>query len=134
MFTNKSPLYLPWLFIICVSDDIVVTSQVYKFHSHIDVMSQSINKKFGATTPLLLCLQTRKFPTLFKQLWLEPMIALTGLFDMLTVADLPICGACGWVGCLIELHRKPICPESGINTLVFHSCIIYVFIDVYTVG
>ena len=51
MSTNKSPLYLPWLLIICVSDDIVVMSQVYKFHSHIVVMSQSINKKFGAPTP-----------------------------------------------------------------------------------
>jgi hypothetical protein len=50
MFTNKSPLYLPWLLIICVSDDIVVTSQVYKFQSHIVVMSQTI-KKFGAPTP-----------------------------------------------------------------------------------
>jgi hypothetical protein len=36
------------LLIICVSDDIVVMSQVYKFHSHIVVMSQSINKIFGA--------------------------------------------------------------------------------------
>ncbi len=51
MSTNKSPPYLPWLLIICVCDDIVVTSQVYKFHSHIVVMSQSINKKFGAPTP-----------------------------------------------------------------------------------
>jgi hypothetical protein len=25
MSTNKSPLYLPWLLIICVSDEIVVT-------------------------------------------------------------------------------------------------------------
>jgi hypothetical protein len=47
MSTNKIPLYLPWLLSICVSDDIVVTSQVYKFHSHIVVMSQSI----GAPTP-----------------------------------------------------------------------------------
>jgi hypothetical protein len=36
---------------MCVSDDIVVTSQVYNFHSHIVVTSQSINKKFGAPTP-----------------------------------------------------------------------------------
>jgi hypothetical protein len=69
MSTNKSTLYLPWLLIICVSDDIVVMSQVYKFHSHIVVTSQSINKEFGAPTPLLLCLQTRKCPTLLKQLW-----------------------------------------------------------------
>ncbi len=33
------------------------------------VMSQSINEKFGA--PTLLCLQTRKCPTLLKQLCLE---------------------------------------------------------------
>jgi hypothetical protein len=51
MPTNKSPLYLPWLLIIGVSDDIVVTSQVYNFHSHRVVTSQSINKKFGAPTP-----------------------------------------------------------------------------------
>jgi hypothetical protein len=51
MSTNKSTLFLSWLLIICVSDDIVVMSQVYKFHSHIIVTSQSINKKFGATTP-----------------------------------------------------------------------------------
>jgi hypothetical protein len=50
--TNKSPLYFPWLLIICVSDEIVVTSQLYKFHSHMVVMSQSINKKFGAPTPV----------------------------------------------------------------------------------
>jgi len=51
MSTNKSPLYLPWLLIICVSVDIVVMSQAYKFQSHIVVTSQSINKKFGAPTP-----------------------------------------------------------------------------------
>ncbi len=51
MPTNKSPLYLPWLLMICVSDEIVVTSQVYKFNSHTVVMSQSINKKFLAPTP-----------------------------------------------------------------------------------
>jgi hypothetical protein len=51
MSTNKSPLYLPWLLIVCVSDYIVVMSQLYKFHSHMVVMSQSINKKFGAPTP-----------------------------------------------------------------------------------
>jgi hypothetical protein len=56
MSTKKSPLYFPWLLIICVSDDIVVTSQ-------------SINKKIWAPTPLLLCSQTRKCPTLLKQLW-----------------------------------------------------------------
>ncbi len=48
MSTNKSPLYLPWLLIICASDEIVVTSQLFKFHSHIVVTSQSIGKKFGA--------------------------------------------------------------------------------------
>jgi hypothetical protein len=51
MSTNKSPLHLPWLLIICVSDEIVVTSQVYKFNSHTVVTSQSINKKFLAPTP-----------------------------------------------------------------------------------
>jgi hypothetical protein len=51
MFTNKIPAYLPWLLIICVSDDIVVMSQVYKFHSHIVVTSQSIIKIFGAPAP-----------------------------------------------------------------------------------
>jgi hypothetical protein len=51
MSTNKSLLFLPWLLIIFVSDDIVVTSQVYKFHSHIVVTSQSINKKIGAPAP-----------------------------------------------------------------------------------
>jgi len=51
MSTNKSPLYLHWLLIICVSDDRVVKSQVYKFQFHIVVTSQSINKKFGAPTP-----------------------------------------------------------------------------------
>jgi hypothetical protein len=66
MYTNKSPLYLPWLLIICVSDDIVVTSQVYKFHFHIVVTSQIINL---GLPPLWLCLQTRKCPTLLKQLW-----------------------------------------------------------------
>jgi hypothetical protein len=30
-----------------------------------------MNKIFGATTPLLLCLQTRKCPTLLKQFWVE---------------------------------------------------------------
>jgi hypothetical protein len=48
---HKSPLYLPWLLIVCVSDDIVLMSHVYKFHSRIVVMSQIINKKFGAPTP-----------------------------------------------------------------------------------
>jgi hypothetical protein len=80
MSTNKSPLYLPWLLIICVSDDIVVTSQVYKPHSHkvvtsqvykphshIVVTSQSIKKIMGSH-PLLLCLQTCKCLTLLKQL------------------------------------------------------------------
>ncbi len=51
MPTNKSPLYLPWLLIICVSDDIIVMSQVYKFHTHVVVMSQSIDNKFGPPTP-----------------------------------------------------------------------------------
>ncbi len=51
MSTNKSPLYLPWLLIICVFDDIVEMSQVYKFRSNVVVMSQSINKIFGAPTP-----------------------------------------------------------------------------------
>jgi hypothetical protein len=70
MSTNKSPLYLPWLLIICVSDDIVGTSQVYKFHSHIVVTSQSINKNWGSHS-LMLCLQTPKCPTLLKQLWVD---------------------------------------------------------------
>jgi hypothetical protein len=68
MSTNKSPLYLPWLLIICVSDEIVVTSQLYKFHSHTVVTLQSINKKFWGSHPLLLCLQIRKCPTLLEQL------------------------------------------------------------------
>jgi hypothetical protein len=74
MSTYKSPLYLPWLLIICVSDEIVVTSQVYKFHSNIVVMSQSINKNFWVSHPLLLCLPTRKFPTLLKQLWQRQLL------------------------------------------------------------
>ncbi len=40
-----------------------------EFQSHIVVTSESINKKFVATTPLLLCLQTSKCSTLLKQLW-----------------------------------------------------------------
>ncbi len=50
LMSMTRPLYLPWLLIIFVSDDIVVMSQVYEFHSHIVVTSQSINKKFGAPT------------------------------------------------------------------------------------
>jgi hypothetical protein len=51
MSTNKSPLYLPWLLINRISDNKVVMSQVYKFHSHIVLTSQSINKTFGAPNP-----------------------------------------------------------------------------------
>jgi hypothetical protein len=65
MSTYKSPLYLPWLLIICVSDEIVVTPQVYKFHSHIVVMSQSINKKLGLLPPLAL-FTNKKMPNLIE--------------------------------------------------------------------
>jgi hypothetical protein len=40
-----------------------------EYLSHIVVTSQSM-KKIGAPTPLLICLQARKCPTLLKQLWL----------------------------------------------------------------
>jgi hypothetical protein len=65
MSTNKSPLYLPCLLIFCVSDDIVVTSQVYNFHSHIVVRSQSINKNLGLPPPLALFTNTQ-MPNLIK--------------------------------------------------------------------
>jgi hypothetical protein len=72
MSTDKSPLYLPWLLIICVSDEIVMTSHLYKFHSHIVVASKSINKKIWVSHPLLLCLQTSKMPNLIRTLWVKP--------------------------------------------------------------
>jgi hypothetical protein len=48
---NKAGLKQSIIFRCLCSDDIIVTSQIYKFHSHIVVPPQSINKKFGAPTP-----------------------------------------------------------------------------------